>query len=384
MAEKCYPPHSHPTQPAPNSVSRLQNDKAYRWREVLIGQQGPTFLDLQIITGTDVETASYFFKAASFGHMVGSLIIGFVHGKINSNVLTAIALIVAGVLTTITPYCQSFVLMLMIKFFVRVFAGSLAIIVNAEHMHIWGSDNQSLLQAIHFTYALGAVFAPLFTEPFLVKKESSTSIKYRDPVSSGNSSSQWKQESASNMTWLATNGTMSEKERTTDVHYAFLIAGIIAILTSFPFIVLRCVEQSKENKSVERFTQKIFAGMAGISMSAVFPSALSWAESELLKVTGWITSFILIASSIGTMINPLIIGYLMEEVSNMWFCYVLLSQTLLLCCIFLFLLLFNRCYLNKVYGKVGDSKNVEIVMEAPLQETDKFLDIREKEFSPKI
>ncbi|XP_059171572.1 sodium-dependent glucose transporter 1-like [Physella acuta] len=128
----------------------------------------------------------------------------------------------------------------------------------------------------------------------------------------------------------------------------------------------------------------VFSCVAGISMSALYPAGLTWAESELLKVTAWVSSFTLIASAIGMMINPLIIGYLMEEVSNMWFCYVLLSQTLLLCCIFLFLLLFNRCYLNKVYGKVGDSKMFETVMEAPLQETDKFLDTREKEFSPKI
>ncbi|XP_059171657.1 sodium-dependent glucose transporter 1-like [Physella acuta] len=352
-------------------------------------------------------------------------------------------------------------------------------------MHIWGSDNQPLLQTIHFTFALGAVLAPLFTEPFLAEKETGNSTSRTDgePTIFMNSTSQWKQENTSNMTWLATNGTMLVKARTTNVHYAFLIAGIIAIVTAFPFIVLGFIGKSREHKSEENYTQKhsrklprhlnifvilalcvffqiyvcieqsfssflmtfvvsdfvevskskgayittifwalfalgrfltifvskyissvklislyttlmvisflsftvsasfaqidavtVFTGMAGISMSALYPAGISWVESELLKVTSWFMTFVLIVSCIGMMINPLIIGYLMEEVSNMWFCYVLLSQTLLLCCIFLFLLLFNRCYLNKVYGKVGDSKLSETVTDKPLKETETFLE----------
>ncbi|XP_059171630.1 sodium-dependent glucose transporter 1B-like isoform X2 [Physella acuta] len=453
---------------------------------IIIGQQGPSFLDLQIITGTDVETASSFFTAASFGYMVGSFISGFVHGKVRNNVVMVIVNAGAGIMAIITPHCSPFVLMLMSRFSTNMFCGGIDTFVNAEHIRIWGSDGQPLLQFIHFTFALGGVLTPLFTEPFLAEKETGNSTSRTDgePTIFMNSTSQWKQENTSNMTWLATNGTMLVKARTTNVYYAFLIAGIIAILTSFPFIYLSIVEKQTEHKSEEKYTQKVhsrklprhlnifvilvlcffylvyccvedtfasflmtfvvteydevskskgayittfywasfavgrflsifvskyviavklislytilmviaysgftisalfsqidaitvFAGMAGISMSAVFPAGFSWTESELLKVTGWVSSFILIASSIGMMINPLIIGYLMEEVSNMWFCYVLLSQTLLLCCIFLFLLLFNRCYLNKVYGKVGDSKNVEKVVETPLEETEKFLE----------
>ncbi|XP_059171571.1 sodium-dependent glucose transporter 1-like [Physella acuta] len=225
MEETHSPPISHPTQPAQSIVSRLQNDTAYRWRVIqsclfaltsftmgiVVAQQGPTFLDLQIITGTDVETASYFFTVAAFGHMVGSLISGFVHGKVNNNVLMTFLLIGVGVMTLTTPYCSHFALMLVIMFFARVFSGSLANIVNAEHMHIWGSDNQPLLQAVHFTFALGGVLTPLFTEPFLAEKETgnSTSRTEGEPTIFMNSTSQWKQENTSNITWLATNGTIS-------------------------------------------------------------------------------------------------------------------------------------------------------------------------------
>ncbi|XP_059171625.1 sodium-dependent glucose transporter 1B-like isoform X2 [Physella acuta] len=430
--------------------------------------------------------------------MVGSFISGFVHGKVKNSVFMAIVNAGAGIMAIITPYCSPFALMLVIKFSTSIFCGGIDTIVNAEHIRIWGSDNQPLLQFIHFTFALGGVLTPLFTEPFLAEKETGNSTIRTDgePTIFMNSTSQWKQENTSNMTWLATNGTMLVKARTTNVHYAFLISGIIAILTSFPFIYLSIVEKSTEHKSEEKYTQKVhsrklprhlnifvilvlcffflvyccvedtfasflmtfvvteydevskskgayittfywasfavgrflnifvskyviavklislytflmviafscftisaffaqidaitvFAGMAGISMSAVFAAGFGWTESELLKVTGWVSSFILTANSLGLMINPLIIAYLMEEVSNMWFCYVLLLQTFVVCSTFLFLLLFNRCYLNKVYGKVGDSKNLEIVVETPLQETEKFLenDLKTSENVPNI
>ncbi|XP_059171628.1 sodium-dependent glucose transporter 1-like isoform X2 [Physella acuta] len=411
------------TQPAPGVLSQLQNDKAYRWRVtqtfllslsyftlgIILGQQGPSFLDLQIITGTDVETASSFFTAASFGYMVGSFISGFVHGKVKNNVIMVIINVGAGVMAIITPHCSPFVLMLIIRFSTNMFCGGIDTIVNAEHIRIWGSDGQPLLQFIHFTYALGGVLTPLFTEPFLAEKETgnSTSRTYGEPTIFMNSTSQWKQENTSNITWLATNGTMLVKARTTNVHYAFIISGFIAILTSFPFIYLSFIEKSTEQNSVEKYTQKVhsrklpkhltvllifaisffylvycsvedtfasflmtfvvteydevskskgayittfywaslavgrflsifvskyviavklislytflmviafscftisaffaqidaitvFAGMAGISMSAVFAAGFSWTESELLKVTGWVSSFILIGSS---------------------------------------------------------------------------------------
>ena len=41
-----------------------------------VGQRGPAFLDIQIITQTNVEQASFFFTASSIGYLVGSLIAG--------------------------------------------------------------------------------------------------------------------------------------------------------------------------------------------------------------------------------------------------------------------------------------------------------------------
>ena len=55
---------------------------------IVVGQQGPSFLDILLITDTNVETGSYFFTAASLGYMFGSFASGYFHGKVSHSVLS--------------------------------------------------------------------------------------------------------------------------------------------------------------------------------------------------------------------------------------------------------------------------------------------------------
>lgn len=93
----------------------------------------------------------------------------------------------------------------------------------------------------------------------------------------------------------------------------------------------------------------VFTALLGLSVSAVFPAAFSWTESELMRVTSRVSASIHVSSSIGGMISPLLLGYLMENVSNMWFCYLLIIEIALMCLVFLILLLTARCFINKRY-----------------------------------
>lgn len=87
----------------------------------------------------------------------------------------------------------------------------------------------------------------------------------------------------------------------------------------------------------------------GVSMAATFPTGFTWMEEELVRVTGRVASSILIASSSGTMVNPIILGYLMQQLTPMWFSYLLLAQSVLSLGVFLFLLALSRLYLQKHY-----------------------------------
>ncbi|BFY98860.1 hypothetical protein BsWGS_01900 [Bradybaena similaris] len=409
------------------------------------GMNGASLLDLQIITATDLESASAFFTGSIGGGMAGSLFCGIVFNKINTRLLMFTALSALGVVTIITPYCSIYALMIFIRAISGFFSGAIGTSGSALHMKIWGSDGKVLMQILHFFFALGAVLSPLYTEPFLAKRIMKNETD-ADNFTIGNASHLHTE-----------NGP-----QTTNVQYAYLVSGVFMIIASIPFVVLFIKQRSQDTQlhqeqninikityrelpcclhlfvltsvctfillqscveltfsvflmpflineydsmtkaasvyivsvfwvsfATSRFLMifvskllscarllslclllmmvaftgfiisaifevipavVVFTALAGLGMSAVYPAAFSWAEAELLKVTARVAASITVTSATGKFFIPLILGFLMEEVSNMWFCYLLLGQAVLVCFIFIFLLLFNRLFINKVYG----------------------------------
>ena len=105
----------------------------------------------------------------------------------------------------------------------------------------------------------------------------------------------------------------------------------------------------------------VFTAVNGIAMAAIFPTAFTWMEQELLRVTGRVASCILIGSSTGTMTNPIMLGFLMQQLTPMWFCYLLLGESALCLSMFLFLLALSRLYIRKHYA-VHEAKILEIAV----------------------
>ncbi|XP_045168516.2 sodium-dependent glucose transporter 1A-like isoform X1 [Mercenaria mercenaria] len=105
--------------------------------------------------------------------------------------------------------------------------------------------------------------------------------------------------------------------------------------------------------------------LAGFSMSLIFPSVYSWTEESILQVTGKISSLFVIAGSIGLIINPIVLGYLMDNMTPMWFVYLLLGKscfTLLL--IFVVIALVKLCKKSDCCKNSGNAVEKEMV---PLQ-----------------
>ncbi|XP_013094907.2 sodium-dependent glucose transporter 1A-like isoform X1 [Biomphalaria glabrata] len=449
---------------------------------ICVGQMGPSFLDLQIVTNTDVEKASAFFTGSSIGYLTGSILSGALYTRVNRPLLQFFTLVILGITTTLTPYCSLYPLMIFIRSIVGTCAGCVDTTGNAEHMRIWGNDGQVLMQLLHFSFALGGVISPLYSEPFLAEKIEESEIL--ENITSWRNTSVFTNDS--NLTSVNSTvdiGLNEKLPQTTNVHWAFLISGVWTFFSAIPFLVLFFQDLKKKKKSKtssksEQVTQRklskitllftifvlcsfymlyccvedtfasflmtflvkeysyvskskgafitaiywasfaaarfsmifiskflkafhllclccllmliayssffvsasfavvnpsalnaliFFVVLAGISMSAVFPAGFSWTEAELLRVTGPISSCILVSASVGTMINPLMLGILMTELSNMWFCYLLLGQTVLLCCIFVFLWSFNRFFLNRHYGPLADERDTSLNIEVSEQ-----------------
>ena len=67
----------------------------------------------------------------------------------------------------------------------------------------------------------------------------------------------------------------------------------------------------------------IFTGTLGYSMSVVFPCIFGWTSENIMKITGKISAMFLVSAGLGAMFFPLLVGYLMEYHSPMWFAYIL-------------------------------------------------------------
>ena len=82
-----------------------------------------------------------------------------------------------------------------------------------------------------------------------------------------------------------------------------------------------------------------FIALVGFAMSITFPAVLSWTQENIVDVSGVLSSVFIIAASCGQMLNPLFLGYLMDDISPIWFVYILLSESCL--CLTLFLLVYS-------------------------------------------
>lgn len=82
--------------------------------------------------------------------------------------------------------------------------------------------------------------------------------------------------------------------------------------------------------------------LSGFSMSIIFPTLFTWTEISLLPVTGAVASLFVVCGSLGSILNPLAIGTLMDNVTAMYFCYLLLGESVIL-----FFLFLSALYLSK-------------------------------------
>lgn len=80
----------------------------------------------------------------------------------------------------------------------------------------------------------------------------------------------------------------------------------------------------------------------GYGMSVIFASIFLWLSENIRRLTGKMASILFIFFSSGAMVFPILVGYLMDKVSKMWFIYLQLILFSAMCTLFIFVLvMFN-------------------------------------------
>ena len=99
-----------------------------------------------------------------------------------------------------------------------------------------------------------------------------------------------------------------------------------------------------------------FSGTLGFSMSIVFPCIFGWTSENILKITGKISSLFLVSAGLGAMLFPLLVGYLMEYVSPLWFAYMLVVFMGITVSIYTTIRVLARCFIHR---KTDEKEPVE-------------------------
>ncbi|XP_046573169.1 sodium-dependent glucose transporter 1A-like [Haliotis rubra] len=406
----------------------------------------PAFLDLALITGTNIEQASVFYTAMSVGGLVGSVVMGFLFDKLTNHRLFLLAASNIGGAVTLAaiPWSSNYHLTIFIFFINYVFNLAFDTGTHADLLNTWGKDGKMFLQFLHFSYALGTILSPLIAEPFLAE------------LGGDNSTHQSSQHV--DLTRLLPNNTAdltpyaAVKDNSTipvydnhpksQIQYAYCIAGLLFLfsallmglegcvnrkkpkcavvkedhreirelqprtkvivlvivsviyffhcasgLTISGYMMAFCVQDRGWSKETSSYLAAVFwavfaasrlggvfvikyisplklmflcnclltlsvsglwVGVAAqsdtwvwiciiatsIGAAVFFPTGFIRVETDIMPVTGMVAGIMMLATNAAGIVNPLLVGYLMQEVSPKWYVYVTFAEVVVcfVCC----------------------------------------------------
>lgn len=242
-----------------------------------IAVPGPTLLDLIERTHTSTTEISRIYPGRSVGYLLGSIVSGLLFDKLNQYGLLSASLISAAIATAFVPWIKHLELML-VSFGVQgVALGFLDTGGNVLCLHMWGSNSQAPMQALHASFGVGAFVAPLVTEPLLALHASHNQTPAYilhptrgDPIHKGD-------------------------QDTTKSRFAYLIIAIILAVVSLSFMLncicsrCRCAALPAESSH----TQNKESGVTGIRFQLLFLLAIFYFLYVGLEVTfgGWVTTY---------------------------------------------------------------------------------------------
>ncbi|XP_020863764.1 sodium-dependent glucose transporter 1-like isoform X5 [Phascolarctos cinereus] len=129
-----------------------------------IGILGPTFQDLAVNVNHNISDISYIFVGRACGYLGGSVIGGFLFDRMNRNLIMGLSMLGASVGLSLVPFCKKAILLVVMMAVFGICTGILDTGSNVLILHLWRGEAAPHLQALHFTFALGAFLAPLLAK----------------------------------------------------------------------------------------------------------------------------------------------------------------------------------------------------------------------------
>ncbi|XP_042545629.1 sodium-dependent glucose transporter 1-like isoform X3 [Dipodomys spectabilis] len=125
---------------------------------------GPTFQDLATNVNRNISSLSEIFVGRALGYLCGSLIGGVLLDCMNQFLLLGLSMWGITVSSYLIPFCKTAVLLIVMMSAMGVSFGVLDTGGNVLILALWGDKSPPHMQALHFSFALGAFLAPLLAK----------------------------------------------------------------------------------------------------------------------------------------------------------------------------------------------------------------------------
>ncbi|XP_060065985.1 sodium-dependent glucose transporter 1B-like isoform X3 [Ylistrum balloti] len=102
----------------------------------------------------------------------------------------------------------------------------------------------------------------------------------------------------------------------------------------------------------------ISSGVVGYFRAMIFSLVFTWTNNYITPTTGKISSLFMICTCTGAAVTPLLLGWLMEEYDNLWFCYLLIILIVFALVLYIVGMVLTK-YITTVYGKTFDHAVIE-------------------------
>ncbi|XP_062980850.1 sodium-dependent glucose transporter 1 [Elgaria multicarinata webbii] len=125
---------------------------------------GPTFQDLAANVSKNVSQISYIFVGRSMGYFGGSLIGGILFDCMNAQLLLGLSMLGTAIGLYAIPWCKKALLLTSMMSVIGFAMGVLDTGGNILALDTWGTEAGPHMQALHFSFALGAFVAPVLAK----------------------------------------------------------------------------------------------------------------------------------------------------------------------------------------------------------------------------
>uniref|UniRef100_UPI00398E8E8A sodium-dependent glucose transporter 1 isoform X2 n=1 Tax=Pristiophorus japonicus TaxID=55135 RepID=UPI00398E8E8A len=128
---------------------------------------GPTFQELATNMNKNISDISYIFVGRSLGYVGGSLIGGFMFDCVNNHLLLGISMLMTALGLYAIPWCSKTLELMALMFLIGMSMGFLDTGGNLLTLITWGDKVGPYMQALHFSFALGAFLTPILAKPVM-------------------------------------------------------------------------------------------------------------------------------------------------------------------------------------------------------------------------